>query len=135
MAIMFVKQGGCALIMYQDIIRQRWQNKKQENMTYFYLFERPPKSVAGWNILTTSPYLDIFVSKFIQMEQAGIMARLQHQYNVFNPMETEVLKPLKLEHFYITLIGIIVGVLLALVSFMVEHVGQPQKNLLQAAMG
>ena len=48
------------------------------------------KSVVGWSILTTSPYLDIVNGKFNQMEQAGIMARLQHQYRVVKVMEPEV---------------------------------------------
>ena len=54
------------------------------------MFRVPPQTVAGWSTLTTSPYLDIFIGKFNQMEQAGIMDRLHHQYQVSKPMEPEV---------------------------------------------
>ena len=128
MIMEFVKKGGCALSRYQDIVRQQWRNQKREGKRYFYMFEHPPTSVSGWSILTTSPYLDIFVNKFTHMEQAGIMARLRHQYDVFRPMEPEVLEPLKLEHFYITLIGIVGGIYIALVSFLAEHLRHAKRN-------
>ena len=110
--------------LYQDIGIQEWKNQKQDGKRYFHKFHIPPKSVAGWSTLTSSPYLDIFVNKFTHMEQAGIMDRLQRQYTIFKPMELEPLEPLKLEHFYITLIGIAVGTFLALVSFVAERMAQ-----------
>ena len=91
MAKEFVKQGGCAFSTYQEILVQEWKNQKQENTRYFYMFPTSHKTVAGWNILSTSPYLDIFASKFNHLEQAGVMEMLYRQYLTFRTMETEVL--------------------------------------------
>ena len=85
-----VKEGGCALLMFQDILAQQWRNQYKEGKRYFHMFQVHHKSVAGWSILTTSPYKDIFIGKFNQMEQAGIMDRLHRQYLVSKPMEPEV---------------------------------------------
>ena len=60
----------------------------------------------------------------MHMEQAGIIARLSRQYSTFKPNEPEVLEPLKLEHFYITMIGIISGICLAALSFAVEIISK-----------
>ena len=130
-------QGGCSLSLTQEAHRQEWENQRQEMKMYFYIVKilRVRKGSTGWSTLTTSPYLDIFVSKFTHMEQAGIMERLQHQYHVFKPMEPDVLKPLKLEHFYITLFGIFGGMFLALVSFIAENMGRAKQICCQTNLG
>ena len=124
----FVKKGGCAVSLNQIILKQEWKNQKQDRIKMFHMFDVPPHTVAGWNMLTTSPYLDIFVNRFTLMEQAGIMARLQRQYKAFKLMEPEVLEPLKLEHFYITLIGNIIGIFVALVAFVWERIIHAKQN-------
>ena len=116
--------------MHQDILKQEWKNVKQDSRQYFYSFIVPPKTSAGWATIKSSPYRELFSTKFTHMEQAGITARLQRQYSVLKPMEDEVLEPLKLEHFYITLIGIAGGTFLALLTFVVERIRKPKQILL-----
>ena len=94
---------------------------RKDKERYFYTFQVHGATMAGWMGLTTNPYHDIFIKKFTEMEQAGIMARLHGQYQVVKAVDPEPLEPLKLEHFYITFIGIACGLLFALVAFAVER--------------
>ena len=75
---------------------------------------------ASWVVLKTDPYLPIYQLKFMHMEEAGVIKMMSDQWKSFKPMEAELLEPLKLQHFYITMIGIAVGILLAFVAFAVE---------------
>ena len=45
---------------------------------------------------------------------------LSKQWKTMKPMEPDVLEPLKLPHFYITMIGIVVGIFLAFIAFALE---------------
>ena len=67
--------------------------------------------------MKADPYLAFYDLKFIHMEQAGLMARLENQWKPFKPMEPDVLEPLKLEHFYLTFIGNAIGLLLSYIAF------------------
>ena len=60
------------------------------------------------------------ILKLLTLPQAGIMERLENQYEVLKFVDTEKLEPLKLEHFYIVLIGICLGTFLGSVSFAAE---------------
>ena len=121
----FVKNGGCAISLHQDLMRQEWKNQNEERTQYFHKFSYSFVTYRAWNILSTSPYLPLFHLKFVHMEQAGIMAKLAKQYSLLlKREESEELEPLKLEHFYIIFIGIICGLFLALFSFVVEIIGK-----------
>ena len=48
------------------------------------------------------------------------MDMLVSQQMPMKPMEPDVLEPLKLEHFYLTLFGNTAGILLALLAFVTE---------------
>ena len=135
MALEFVKQGGCAMSLYQDMLRGQWNSRMNIHIGSIHMVPIPPNSIAGWNVLTTSPYLNIFVDKFRQMEQAGIMERLGRQYVTAKPVEDGPLEPLKLKHFYIIFLGIVVGMFLALVSFLVECMGRARQSHLQGGIG
>lgn len=124
----FVKNGGCALALHQDLVRQEWRNQRWDRVHYFHKFEFGRKSVATWKILTTSPYLDLFYLKFMHMEQAGIVDKLSRQFSTMKPTEPDVLEPLKLEHFYITVIGIAAGMFLSLLMFAMEMLHSKLKN-------
>ena len=108
--------------LHQYLVGQDWRNQMQDRVHYFHTFPFGPKTIAGWSMLSTSPYLPLFLLKFMHMEQAGIVARLSRQYSTFKPNEPEDLEPLKLQHFYITMIGIICGLCLAALSFVVEFI-------------
>ena len=125
-----VQKGGCCISMYQDVLRQEWRNERRDKKQYFHTFAASPVASAGWATIKSSPYREIFVGKFTQMEEAGIISRLQSQYLVFKSMEEEELEPLKLEHFYITLIGIAVGSFLATMTFVVERLRRPNSIML-----
>ena len=127
----FVKNGGCALALHQDLVRQEWRNQKHERAHYFHKFAYTNLyTYAGWSMLSTSPYKALFHLKFMHMEQAGIIARLSRQYSTFKSSEPEELEPLKLEHFYITMIGIVGGTILGAFSFAMEVMSKfSQKKL------
>ena len=71
---------------------------------------------------TTDPYLGIYEQKLSHIDQSGLMDMLARQRMPMKPMEPEVLEPLKLEHFYIILIGNTVGLMLASVAFAFEKI-------------
>ena len=75
---------------------------------------------AAWVVLKTDPYLTLYQLKFMHMEEAGLMNMMSGQWKSFKPMEPDVLEPLKIEHFYIIMIGIVVGMLLASIIFAAE---------------
>ena len=65
----------------------------------------------------------------MHMEQAGIISKLAKQYSTFKTVESEELKPLMLEHFYIIIIGIVCGLFLSLLSFVLEKTIRRQKKV------
>ena len=67
--------------------------------------------------MKNDPYMAFYDLKFIHMEQAGLMARLENQWKSFKPMEPDVMEPLKLKHFYLTLIGNAIGLLFSSIAF------------------
>ena len=104
-----------------DLKRQEWYNQRRLHTHYFHTFAWDVfQGHAYWYGLTTDPYLDVYELKFMHMEQAGIVAMMVGQWDSFKPMEPDVLEPLKIEHFYITMIGIVVGIFLAFIAFSVE---------------
>ena len=121
----FVKNGWCVISLKQELIQQEWKNQRKERAHYFHKFPIfKSDNWAGWSMLSTSPYLHLFHLKYVHMEQAGIIAKLAKQYSLLKREESEELEPLKLEHFYIILIGIVCGLFLALFSFVVEKMSK-----------
>ena len=119
----FVKnEGGCAYGYIHDFVKQEWYNQKQLQTHYFHMFSWPyfPQVYPSWVVLKPDPYLAIYSLKFMHMEQAGLMARISSQWKSFKPMEPEKLEPLKMVHLYVTMIGIVCGLFLALVVFIAE---------------
>ena len=117
----FVLKGGCTLGFHQDLLKLDWKYQKQDGKAYFHIVNKPPKSVAGWMTLSTNPYLDLYFLKFMHMEQAGVMDKLYKQYLPFKSVKIDMLEPLKVEHFYITLLGICGGTAFSLMCFLVER--------------
>ena len=73
----------------------------------------------SWSMLKADPYRQIFYSKMLYMYQNGIMIKLSGK-KLFEATESEPLEPLKLDHFYLVLIGIAVGLISSSVSFGIE---------------
>ena len=105
-----------------EFVQQEWYNQKKNRTHYFHIFLWSWFSMthAAWNVLRSDPYRTLYHLKFMHMEQAGLMAMMSDQWKSFKPMEPEKLEPLKLLHFYITMIGVVVGLFLATIAFAVE---------------
>ena len=103
-------------------VKQEWYNQRRSQTHYFHIFDWTFIFVVrpAWNVLRSDPYITLYSLKFMHMEQAGLMAMMSDQWKSFKPMEPEKLQPLKLPHFYITMIGIVVGLFLAIIAFAVE---------------
>ena len=67
--------------------------------------------------MKNDPYLAFYDLKFMHMEQAGLTERLENQWKPFKVMELDVLEPLKLKHFYLTMIGNAIGLLISSIAF------------------
>ena len=122
-ALQFVKdKGGCVYGYNHDFQKQEWYNQRRLHMHYFHtvFWEYFPTTYSAWVVLKTDPYFPIYQVKFMHMEQAGLMELMSGQWNSFKPMESEELEPLKLPHFYITMIGIAAGISLSFIAFALE---------------
>ena len=123
-ALEFVRdKGGCAYGYIHDFQKQEWYNQRRLHTHYFYIILWTSlfmPTYNSWIVLKTDPYLPVYQVKFMHMEQAGLMEMMSKQWKSFKPMESEVLKPLKLLHFYITMIGIAVGLFLSFITFALE---------------
>ena len=71
-------------------------------------------------MLKADPYRSIFLSKMPNLEQNGLMEKLNTLIGVFKPLESEPLEPLKMEHFYLVYIGIFVGLFFSFLSYVME---------------
>ena len=123
-ALEFVKdKGGCAFGYNHNFKKQEWYNQRRLHTHYFHTILWTPffmTTHTSWVVLKMDPYLPIYQLKFMHMEQAGLMEMISNQWKIFRPMESEVLEPLKLLHFYITMIGIAVGIFLSFITFALE---------------
>ena len=71
-----------------------------------------------------------FFILFMGMEQAGITEKLSRQHATFKPTDQGVLEPLKLNYFYITMVGIVIGIFLAALTFTMEFICSKSPNML-----
>ena len=129
-ALEFLKsEGGCTYTKKEAISKQEWYNQKRERINYFRTFPFHFDTMYCWKALTTDPYANIYDLRLVHIQEAGLMEMLSRQQLPMKPMEPDVLKPLKLEHFYITIIGIGAGNLMALLAFLAEKLAQWVKSL------
>ena len=79
-----------------------------------------------WIILKHNPYMPIFKEKILISEETGLNQKFWDKIKLFKITEDEPLEALKLEHFYITLIGIVFGILMSLIVFIGEGIRPPK---------
>ena len=113
-----VKQGDCVVYIKDLLLDEEYKNQKMLRRTYYHMFDF---ELAGYsfNMLKADPYRQIFKSKMLYMNQNGILKKLS-DFKLFKLSEREPLKPLQLQHFYLVLIGIAVGLTLSSLSFGIE---------------
>ena len=99
-----------------------WKNQIRDRKRYLYTFLYD----SGVGVLVSSiqlksdPYRPIFREKMSHMEENGLMGRMFLQLKPMKPMESEKLKPLELEHFYLVFIGICAGLAASLLAIACE---------------
>lgn len=89
----------------------------------FYYFE---ELHWFWITLKHNPYIPLFEEKILQAEETGLNHKFWDEPVLFKIKEEVPIKPLKLEHFYITLIGNVIGLVLSLTAFAYEMLVVPK---------
>ena len=114
-------EGDCSVNFKEMIIPLEWKNQIKDRRTYFHTFPYDGMNhyVSSMQ-LRSDPYRAIFRRKMSHMEENGMMERLFMQLKPMKAVESEELKPLKLEHFYLVFLGICVGLVASATAFLCE---------------
>ena len=119
-----INQGDCSVNMLEDLNRFEWENQIKDKRTYLYTFKYDGVIGQANSVmqLKSDPYRHIFIEKMSHMEENGMMEKMFLQLMPMKPMESEKLKPLELEHFYLVFIGICAGLAVSAVVLICEIV-------------
>ena len=130
-----MKKGGCASSNSDRIASAEKRNQIAAGKAYFhtfgykdyiaalpkskYLFEH---SYWSWLALKHNPYIPIFKEKILRTAETGLNKKFWNEAIPFKLTEEEPIEALKLEHFYIMLIGNAIGLALSLGIFFMEMI-------------
>ena len=136
-----VKKGGCGIEMTDWIakVERKYQIAGQKSNFHLISFkgylDALPKDYYSyehsyWNWITMkhNPYIPVFEEKILQADEIGLSHKFWDEVVPFKVDHNEPLEALKLEHFYIMLIGIAIGLALSLMAFAAERLVLPKTN-------